>query len=94
MKTKKNIFNRNPLFSNCPHCNVSGSLRRSRGRNLKEQMVKNLTPFKYYRCNKCGWRGTRSTITLTVSSVKTLLMYFGISIIAGLIVYQVLKRFV
>ncbi len=93
MKVIKNIFYRNPLFTNCPECKAAGTLRRSRGRNTKELIIKKLTPFKFYRCRTCGWRGVLSTVKITGASLKVLMFYLSISALAGFIVFQFLKRY-
>jgi len=39
-------------------CRNCGELvRRSRTQNAMESLIKNITPFRYYRCYVCGWRG-------------------------------------
>ncbi len=39
-------------------CRNCGELvRRSRTQNMIESLIKNITSFRYYRCDICGWRG-------------------------------------
>ena len=40
----------------CPRCG-STRVRRSMAKNPGEKLVRYLTPFHYYRCRKCGFRG-------------------------------------
>lgn len=88
------LFRRNPVYYPCPSCKASNSLHRSRARNWKEIIVKRLTLYKHYRCNKCGWRGTMSTLVLTTQSIKNLFFYLMLAGISGFIVLQVIKRFI
>lgn len=39
----------------CPQCGTQA--HRSHSHNLIEKLVTGLTPFRYYRCHDCGWRG-------------------------------------
>lgn len=41
----------------CPRCQ-STNIRRSVAKTPSEKLVRYLTPFHYYRCRKCGHRGT------------------------------------
>lgn len=88
------IFKRDPGFSACPTCGEQFSLRRSRARNFYENVVRSLTFFKTYRCNKCGWRGFRSTIIMTWQSVKNLVLYLLIALATIFVVRIVLQRMV
>ena len=87
----KIIVSKNPVFDKCPSCGAIGTLHRSRARNVKEQIIKAVTPFKLYRCKKCGWRGYRSTITLTIGSLKAVLLYLFLAAITALIVRFAMK---
>jgi predicted RNA-binding Zn-ribbon protein involved in translation (DUF1610 family) len=87
----KIIVSKNPVFDKCPECGAIGTLHRSRARNTKEMLIKALTPFKLYRCKKCGWRGYRSTITLTLGSLKALLLYLVLALITAYIVLFAMK---
>ena len=44
----------------CPHCGEQ--TYRSRSRNFRESLIKRITPFRQYRCHKCGWRGMAGVI--------------------------------
>ncbi len=89
----KILVDKNPLFDKCPDCNELGSLHRSRARNTMERIIKGATFFKLYRCKKCGWRGYRSTLTITWSSIKLLSLYIFLAAVVGYIVLFVIKRF-
>jgi predicted RNA-binding Zn-ribbon protein involved in translation (DUF1610 family) len=89
----KIIVVKDPVFGKCPDCGAIGTLHRSRARNTKERLIKALTPFKIYRCKKCGWRGYRSTVTLTMGSLKALLFYLILGAITAWIVRFVITRF-
>jgi len=43
-------------MNNCPNCR-SDSIRRSRTRSRWEELRKELTGKRPYRCGECGWRG-------------------------------------
>jgi predicted RNA-binding Zn-ribbon protein involved in translation (DUF1610 family) len=93
-KSNKVLFRRDPSFARCPSCASINTLHRSRSRNWREAVVKSLSLFKIYRCNKCGWRGYLSTLIITWLSVRNLMLYIALAIVAGMIVTQVLKRFI
>jgi hypothetical protein len=82
----------NPLYSKCPSCSSESSLRSSRPRNKIEGIIKTFTWFRLFRCKKCGWRGYKSTLTISSKEIKKLLIYFLMMIAAAFIVYQILKR--
>jgi DNA-directed RNA polymerase subunit RPC12/RpoP len=43
-------------------CRNCGELvHRSRPQNLRESFLREITPYKPYRCNTCGWRGLLAT---------------------------------
>jgi predicted RNA-binding Zn-ribbon protein involved in translation (DUF1610 family) len=88
------IFKKNPLYEKCPSCTNAGSLRKSRPRKLIEKIIKSVTLYGIYRCKKCGWRGYRSRFILTTKSVKNGFGYIIMVLLAGVIIYQILKRFV
>ncbi len=88
------IVDKNPLFDKCPDCRELGVLHRSRARNTKERIIKSTTFFKLYRCKKCGWRGYRSTLTITRQSVKVLFYYLLLAVFVGFIVRFVLTKFI
>lgn len=92
MKTEI-LVNKNPLFDKCPSCNKLGTLHRSKSRNTWERIVKNFTFFKIYRCKECGWRGYRSTLTITWASVKLLAFYIAVAVFVGLLVRVIISRF-
>ncbi len=94
MSEEKILFQKNPAFDKCPSCGELFSLRRSHSRNSFENILKFTGIFKIYRCKKCGWRGTKSTFTLKVSSLKLLLWYAILIIITAGIVRIVITKFV
>ncbi len=94
MRSKRNIFKKNPLFEKCPSCSSLNTLHRSRARSWKETFVKNTTFFRMYRCRQCGWRGYLSTFSITFYSLKILLYYMAIAAVVAFIVKEILKRFV
>ncbi|MGE5401551.1 MAG: hypothetical protein ACM3S2_14210 [Ignavibacteriales bacterium] len=87
------IFNfRNPTFDRCPSCRKTGVLHRSRTRNIKEAIVKKVSPYGLYRCKDCGWRGYRAKVTFTSRSLVNLFYYGLIILAAGFVVWSILKR--
>ena len=88
------FYRKNPLYEKCPSCSSLNSIRRSRPRNIRERLIKNLTLLAPYRCKKCGWRGFRTRFIITKQSLKNGLLYILLIIFSGFIVYQLLKRFV
>lgn len=87
------LFFRDPGYAKCPNCKSVNSLHRSRARNAKENFIRATNLYKMYRCKSCGWRGALATIVITRKSLKLLLMYIGIALISGLIIREILKRF-
>ncbi len=92
MKPFTIIQRKNPVFARCPSCAAAGTVYRSHSRNTKEKLIKRISFLKLYRCKQCGWRGYRSTITLTIQSFQALLIYIGIAIIIALVVRLILSR--
>jgi hypothetical protein len=48
---------------------------------MYEQIIRRMTIFKTYRCKECGWRGFRSTVTLTKKSLRQLFIYLSIIVL-------------
>jgi hypothetical protein len=94
MRLPKFIIYRNPQFSKCPSCKNPSTLHRSRPKNMYEQIVKQMTFFKIYRCSECGWRGFISTLVFTKESLKATAIYLGMILITAYIIRYVLNRFV
>ena len=93
MNSLKILVRRNPQISRCPECNGIGTLNRSRAKNTKEQIIKKVTLFRYYRCKECGWRGMKSSIVFAPNSGKVLLFYLLIIIVTAYVVEYLIKRF-
>lgn len=81
MSRLKVFVQRNPQYGKCPQCKSVGTLHRSRTRNMYEQIIRRMTIFKTYRCKECGWRGFRSTVTLTKKSLRQLFIYLSIIVL-------------
>ncbi|MBM4172309.1 MAG: hypothetical protein FJ214_10610 [Ignavibacteria bacterium] len=94
MRLPKFINYRNPQFSRCPACKNPSVLHRSRPKSMFEQIVKQITVFKIYRCSDCGWRGFISTIIFNKESLKAVVLYLGMILITAYIIRYVLNRFV
>lgn len=94
MKSKRILVNKNPAYEKCPSCHKANVIRRSRARNNKEKLVKAFTFYRMFRCTSCGWRGYRSTITITIGSLQRLMMYIASLLILGFIILEILKRFI
>ncbi|MBE2280265.1 MAG: hypothetical protein IAE91_07735 [Ignavibacteriaceae bacterium] len=92
LRTWDVIIKRDAAFSKCPNCASHHTLKRSRARNFFENVIKNGTFYKIYRCNNCGWRGFLSTWILTKQSILNLLFYIGFALVIGFVVYNVLGR--
>ncbi len=92
MRELKVIYYKDPGFEKCPECgNIT--LHRSRSRNLFEKFLKRFTFFKIYRCRSCGWRGYRSTLTLTMGSFKDVFIILILLGITAILVLFVIKKF-
>lgn len=94
IKNLKVIVYRNPKMTTCPSCKEFGTLQRSRAKSMFEQIIKKISFFKYYRCNKCGWRGSMSYLIFTKRSFKLLLFYLFMALLTGYIVNYVLTHYV
>jgi hypothetical protein len=75
----------------CPECDRSAKLYRSHAKNAFELFVKNVTPFRTYRCHDCGWRGymippSGRSSQVTPRLVFSILVVFIIGLCAGLLV--------
>ena len=57
----------------CPHCGEP--THRSRSRNLREALIKRVTPLRRYRCRKCGWRGTVASINIPRINQKAVFIW-------------------
>jgi len=90
----KILYSRDPGYAKCPNCHAVNSIHHSRVRNLKEKLINATKLYKMYRCKSCGWRGSMATIIVTKKSIKIFLMYIVIALISGLIIREILKRFV
>ncbi|NWG29414.1 MAG: hypothetical protein HXY48_12875 [Ignavibacteriaceae bacterium] len=77
--------------SECPSCKSGNTLRSSRARNTKEKVIKTISWFDLYRCKKCGWRGWKMNIYFEQRSIKRILLYVLLMIIAAFVVYNLLK---
>ncbi len=75
MAISKVLISRNPQFGKCPGCKKTGTLHRSRSRNMYEQIIRKIGFLKTYRCKECGWRGVRSRLILTKKSLKSIVFY-------------------
>jgi len=94
MQNYRTIFEKNPLFHTCPGCGELNTLHRSSSHNWKEGFIKKISFFKIYRCTKCGWRGYLSTFNFNISALKFVGYYLGIAVIAALIMFEILSKFV
>jgi hypothetical protein len=92
MKTTRILLRVDPLFTKCPSCRLPNSLRYSHSRNWLESLVKKTTFLKMCRCEKCGWRGYLSTLSLNSKSYKYLAIYIGLIILVAYLVSLILKR--
>ena len=94
MASLKVLVFRNPQFGTCPDCKKTGTLHRSRSRNMFEQIVRGTTFMKTYRCKECGWRGFKSTFIVTRKSLKNIALYAILIAITAFIAKYILSRFV
>jgi predicted RNA-binding Zn-ribbon protein involved in translation (DUF1610 family) len=92
--TPRIIFRKNPELGACPNCGEKGTLKRSKARTVTEKLIKIVTPFGYYRCRKCGWRGKLFKYTMTGESIKNLFLYFILALITAGIVRFIIVKFV
>ncbi|MDR3668318.1 MAG: hypothetical protein P4L35_15860 [Ignavibacteriaceae bacterium] len=90
---KKNFFvARNISLLKCPSCQKVGTLHKSKTRNFKESVFKNLFFKGYYRCWDCNWRGRKFRKAVTKQSFKVLGFYILLAIITALLVLLVIKN--
>ena len=94
MKNLKILIPKDPAIENCPRCNASGKMRRSKRRNNFEAFIKTFTIFNIYRCRDCDWRGYKSLYKLTTTSLKTIGIYLLIAILAGFMIRIIIAKFV
>ncbi|MBI9073054.1 MAG: hypothetical protein JEY94_15745 [Melioribacteraceae bacterium] len=94
MKNLRILIPKDPAIENCPNCNASGRLRRSRRRTSLEGFIKTFTMFNIYRCKSCDWRGYKSGYHITKTSFKTLGIYLLVALISGMIIRVIISKFV
>lgn len=92
LKTRKIFFHIDPSFKKCPSCGETNSLRRSRTKNLRENLMKYTQLIKIYRCRKCNWRGPLSTLVITKQSIKNLLIYIVVLLFTLAVVYKLIQE--
>jgi predicted RNA-binding Zn-ribbon protein involved in translation (DUF1610 family) len=85
------MVSRNSKKTKCPSCKSESTLRNSRARSTKERIIKAITWFELYRCKKCGWRGWRANIILEQRTIKKIIFYALLMIVAAFVVYNLLK---
>ena len=93
MKSKKIIFRLDPSYKKCPSCGEVNTLRRSRTKNILEDALKLTGVYKMYRCRKCNWRGSLSTIVITAQSMKNLSVYVILLAVTIIIIEKVVSAF-
>ncbi|MEJ5262434.1 MAG: hypothetical protein WHT45_07120 [Ignavibacterium sp.] len=86
------IMKRNPSFGGCPSCKEMNTIKKSHARNTKEKIINGIGIYHTYRCTKCGWRGFMASVSLTLYSLRKLLIYLSLLIISIFITYQILTR--
>jgi hypothetical protein len=90
--TERKIFNpRNIPSLLCPSCQKEGTLHKSKTKNLKESLLRILFFWGFYRCWECNWRGLVLNKTLTMPSVKRIMLYLLLAICSSLLVLLILK---
>jgi uncharacterized protein with PIN domain len=82
----------NPQYGRCPQCKTVGHLRRSRSRNMREQILRKTGILKIYRCSECGWRGFRSTLVITKKSIRMAFFYIILILLTVMIASTVIKK--
>jgi hypothetical protein len=70
---------------------MDNSLRNSRPRNSKEKIIRIITFFELYRCKKCGWRGWKLNFLFKARTIKKILFYIFLMLLASIIVYSILR---
>ncbi len=85
-------FKKDASFDKCPKCGAVGKLRRSRAQSTKEQIVKKIGLYNYYRCRECGWRGVRSSFRLGITSFKTILLYLFLMFATAMVVRFIVQK--
>lgn len=75
IKQKQVILRLDPSYKKCPSCGEVNVLRRSRTKNIFENLLRLTKIYKMYRCRKCNWRGALSTVIITTQSFKNLSVY-------------------
>jgi predicted RNA-binding Zn-ribbon protein involved in translation (DUF1610 family) len=88
----KLIIKKNITLSRCPNCNDVATLRRSRSRSFFERIMKKLK-FKYYSCQKCGWRGSRFAFKLAKNYKVLIIFYIILSFVTAVLVQKLLTSY-
>jgi hypothetical protein len=86
------FFKSFPETSKCPSCGKVGTIRRSRARNVIENILKFSGLVNMYKCRGCGWRGVIKRYTINRYSFITLMFYIALVFLAMYIVTSVLKK--
>lgn len=94
LENSKVLIHRNPQFGRCPKCKSAGTLHRSRTQNMFEQIIRRTTFLKTYRCKECGWRGFRSTLIFTKKSIRQIIIYMMMIVVAAFIIRYLILNFV
>jgi len=71
----------------CPNCG-SNHIYRSHTKNVTEKLIRELFPFRYYRCHDCGWRGVKSHIRwrkISKNVFSVLYVLFVSALVLGLL---------
>ncbi len=90
-QSKKVLLRLDPSYKRCPSCRDVNTLRRSRAKNLFENILKFTGIYKVYRCRKCNWRGPLSTIIVTKNTVKNIAIYAAVIWFALYVVSRVIS---
>jgi hypothetical protein len=80
------------LLLKCPACHNADTLHKSKSRTFKENILKNLFFWGYYRCWECNWRGLISNKALAKQSFKILLLYVILAIVSSLVILVILNN--
>jgi hypothetical protein len=94
MNNQKFFSTRKVSVLNCPACSKVGTLHKSKTRNVKEAILKNLFFWGYFRCWDCDWRGLMFKKNVTKETFNLLLLYAILAICSALIGWAILGRIV
>jgi hypothetical protein len=94
MNRKKIFTSRKIFLLNCPSCGKVGNIHKSKSRTIKENLLKYLFFFGYFRCWECDWRGILVKRAVIKQSLKLLFFYFIIAVCSSFVALAIIKNMI